>query len=141
MKEVALFVLLCSQLGGRVEQGFKCPKTWFRSPGKVCYFENSYGEELFTDGCTGPTGGFKDLFLSSCVKHDLCYHHEPATNGLTRKECDDQFEKDLLESCEMSDKKKRCQRWAKTMVSAVRPFGGLAYRCEDKAVRDYSLPL
>ena len=140
MTNVILLVSLCAQLGGRIEKGFKCPQTFFRSPAKVCYFENNAGEELFTDGCTGPTGGHKDLFLPSCVKHDLCYHHEPATNGLSRRDCDDQFLTNLLESCNEAESLKRCKRWAHTMVAALRPFGGLAYKCEDKAVTEYDLP-
>ncbi len=139
MKTTLTLITLCAQLGGHVEQGFKCPKTFFRSPAKVCYFDNSYGETLFTDGCTGPTGGHKDLFLPACVQHDLCYHHEPLTSGKTRRQCDDEFLEDLETACIKADNEKRCRRWAKTMVATLRPFGGLAYKCEDKEVREYDI--
>lgn len=128
---VVTLVTLCAALGGTIEQGFKCPKTFFRSPGKVCYFQNSKGQTLFTDGCTGPSGGHKELFLPSCIKHDLCYHHEPATHGFERRYCDDQFLENLLIACEEASDQKYCERWAKTMVAALRPFGGLAFRCEN----------
>lgn len=127
----------CSELGGTLKKGHKCPDTSFPLLTNVCFFENSYGDKHFTDGCTGPSGGHRDLFLPACIKHDLCYHHEPATSGKTQKQCDGEFLENLLTACEDAKSFKRCERWAKTMYRALRVFGGLAYRCENSEVTDY----
>lgn len=131
------FTVLCEKLGGHLDKGFKCPNTSFPLLSHVCFFKNTFGEEHFTDGCTGPSGGHNSLFLESCVKHDLCYHHEPASTGKSRKECDDEFFNNLMDKCRIANDSEKCERWARTMVKALRVFGGLAYKCDNSAVTSY----
>lgn len=131
----------CLKEEGAYVKGFTCPQSRIRLFHEVCYFESETQDLLFTDGCTGPNGGFGDDFFLSCVKHDLCYHHEPATNGKDRKFCDDQFRENLLENCKSVDAERRssCELWAKIMSGAVRTVGGIAFRCENKFVESYDL--
>lgn len=127
----------CHERGGELEKGYKCPKTSFPLLTDVCFFENSQKEIHFTDGCTGPSGGHNSLFLESCIKHDLCYHHEPASNGLKQKDCDKAFLNNLLMACEKAENIRKCNKWAQIMYKSLRVFGGLAYRCDDKKVSTY----
>lgn len=127
----------CEELNGRIENGGKCPNTSFPLMSKVCHFENQYQETHFTDGCTGPSGGHRDIFLSACIKHDLCYHHEPASSGKSQKQCDDEFLENLLKSCFLAEDLGHCQKWAKVMHRSLRTFGALAYRCDNTKVSTY----
>jgi hypothetical protein len=130
---------ICHELGGTLERGFKCPNTSFPLLTPVCFFDNEFGEKHFTDGCTGPSGGHKEIFLASCIRHDLCYHHEPASNGLKQKDCDRAFLEDLNRACFKAPNQNKCRRWASIMYKSLRGFGGLAFRCENKKVRTYHL--
>lgn len=129
-----LLEIFCSEKGGRIVSEFKCPNTFFKSPLKNCIFNERGDFFQFVDGCTGPSGGFKESFFSSCIAHDLCYHHEPATNGWSQKQCDEEFLVNLEAACESVENLKRCRRWAKTMYNAVRGFGRLAYHCDDRSL-------
>lgn len=128
---------LCQEVGGTIQKGYKCPDTSFPLLSKVCFFKNDYGDTHFTDGCTGPSGGHRDLFSKACLKHDLCYHHEPATSGKTQKQCDREFLENMLAACVDAKSYRRCERWAKVMYRTLRVFGGLAYRCDNTPVTDY----
>ena len=128
----------CQIKDGEIKEKFKCPKTSFPLLTPVCHFSNSSGQTHFTDGCTGPTGGHRDLFLKSCIAHDLCYHHEPSSSGKTQKDCDLEFRSNLLKACSSAENYEACEKWAKTMYSALRIFGSLAYRCDDSSVTDYT---
>jgi len=130
----SLLEAFCSERGGRVVNGLKCPQTFFKSPLKNCIFNEQGDYFQFVDGCTGPSGGFKEAFFSSCIAHDLCYHHEPATNGWSQKQCDKEFLTNLEVACEGVEKSKRCHRWAKTMYRALRGFGKLAYNCDNRSL-------
>ncbi|MCF8060165.1 MAG: hypothetical protein K9K67_12770 [Bacteriovoracaceae bacterium] len=131
------FESLCHEFGGTLKKGHKCPNTSFPLLTPVCFFKNEYGEEHFTDGCTGPSGGHNDLFLKSCVKHDLCYHHEPLSSGKTQKQCDLEFKDNILRDCLDAPDRSKCERWANVMYKSLRAFGGLAYRCDNDFVKDY----
>ena len=128
---------ICQEMQGTIKKGFKCPNTSFPLLTKVCFFKNEYQEEHFTDGCTGPSGGHRKLFTKACLKHDLCYHHEPATSGKTQKQCDQEFLSNMLVACEDAKNFKKCERWAKVMYKSLRAFGGLAYRCDNSEVTTY----
>lgn len=127
----------CTELNGELRKGFKCPRTSFPLLTPVCFFKNDHGDLHFTDGCTGPSGGHNELFTPSCIKHDLCYHHEPATTGKTQKQCDVEFLENLTSSCEKAENPKKCLKWSKIMFNSVRGFGRLAYNCENLSVLDY----
>ncbi|GEM_PF-2474674 len=131
------FESLCFDLNGTLEKGHKCPNTSVPLLTKVCFFENEYGESHFTDGCTGPSGGHNKLFLKSCVKHDLCYHHEPMSSGKTQKQCDIEFRDNIFKACLEAPDRSKCEKWARLMYKSLRAFGSLAYRCDNKFVSDY----
>lgn len=130
-KTVDLLKDHCSNLGGEVQFGFTCPKSRLPLPISMCHFKNAYNEDQFFDGCTGPTGGFSGLFYPACIKHDLCYHHEPATNGFDQKKCDDLFYEDMKTSCENHKDKTRCLKWSSFLYQGVRSIGKLAFHCEN----------
>ena len=119
----------CDALGGEVVNKYKCPKSGLTIPFQFCTYKNNYGDEQFFDGCTGPTGGHSEIFYPHCIKHDLCYHHEPMSNGKTQKTCDRELKEGLIGSCNTTKDKEKCEFWAKTMYKAVRSFGTLAYNC------------
>ncbi|MAE58639.1 MAG: hypothetical protein CME69_07140 [Halobacteriovorax sp.] len=119
----------CKELGGEVRKTYQCPKSRLKLSFGFCVFENDQGIEQFFDGCTGPDGGHTALFYPHCIKHDLCYHHEPISNGLKQKDCDQEFRDGLLRSCRQAKSEKKCRAWAKTMYRAVRMFGVLAFNC------------
>lgn len=119
----------CDRFGGKVQKTYTCPKSKLKLNFGFCIFKNEQGIEQFFDGCTGPDGGHTDLFYPHCIAHDLCYHHEPVSNDMSRKDCDLRFKNGLLQSCESADNQKRCVRWAKTMYRALRIFGNIAFHC------------
>jgi hypothetical protein len=127
----------CQKQEGVIVKGHSCPVTSFPIVTPACLFKNKYSESHFTDGCTGPTGGHRSLFMKSCVKHDLCYHHEPASTGKTQKECDLDFMHNLLDACRSADNYSKCIRWATTMYQSVALVGKFAYRCDNSSVVTY----
>jgi hypothetical protein len=126
----------CRELGGTVYKSHKCPKTGIVLPINTCRFENEFGEKQFFNGCSGPSGGHKELFFPSCITHDLCYHHEPATNGYSQKKCDLLLLDNLKTVCE--DKAlniMKCKRWANIMYRALRIIGKPAFHCSNSISR------
>ena len=124
---------LCKEKGGKLFKKYKCPKSKLNLPIRTCEFENEYGDLQFVNGCSGPSGGHKKIFFKACIQHDLCYHHEPSSGGLSRKDCDQLFLEIAQQGCnEEAKNKKKCHRWAKTMYRALRIVGGAAYVCEDR---------
>ena len=121
----------CSRYNGEVKFGFTCPKTKLPLPLKMCHFTNSQGEKNFFDGCTGPAGGFTETFYPACIRHDLCYHHEPVTNGKDQAYCDKLFYDIMVESCKGNAKEQKCLKWAKRLYVVVQSVGKLAFHCEN----------
>ena len=78
----------CNKRNGSVVRGHLCPKSKIPIPARACFYNSSHNETQFYNGCSGPTGVYKETFYSSCIQHDLCYHNEPASNGLSQKTCD-----------------------------------------------------
>ena len=122
----------CAQRNGIIHEGFQCPKSRIYLPLKICRFRNSQGIQQFFDGCTGPTGKYKSIFFESCIKHDLCYHHEPASNGKTRKYCDQLMKNEMHASCiKMAKDIDSCKSAANRLYNAVRVVGLAAFHCEN----------
>eukprot|EP00112_Aurelia_sp_Birch-Aquarium-sp1_P013158 Seg2783.2 transcript_id=Seg2783.2/GoldUCD/mRNA.D3Y31 product="hypothetical protein" protein_id=Seg2783.2/GoldUCD/D3Y31 len=76
------------------------------------------------NGCSVPFGlyaPYKGTFTSSCNGHDRCYYHE----RLSRRECDNIFYRDMLNSCKVYGTFKRffCNRFAGLYYAAVRVAG------------------
>ena len=123
----------CQLVDGVILSSYQCPKSKIKLPLATCEYINNYQEKLFFNGCSGPSGGYEKQFYVSCIEHDLCYHHEPATNGLTQKECDIKFYQKMLNACKSGvTNRKHCEKWAKRLYRAVRLIGGIAYRCSNQ---------
>lgn len=130
--------LACNARNGEVKSSYTCPKSNIPLPVKTCVFQNSYGETQFFNGCSGPSGGHSKIFYNSCIKHDLCYHHEPATNGYTQKSCDKNLRDNMITACETSaDDISKCIWWAKALYRGLRIIGTAAYHCSDELSRSY----
>lgn len=126
----------CNERKGRVVDTFTCPRTKLKLNWNFCLAKTAKDEPIFFDGCTGPSGGHAALFYPACIQHDLCYHHEPLTTGLSQKECDQKFLKQALASCSKAQNQKSCQKWARTMFYALRTGGVVAFNCS-KSKADY----
>ena len=76
--------------------------------------------------------GVRRHFRIACTAHDFCYRHGAATYGRTRKQCDDDFLRDMKIACGLtySGRKDRleCGIRADTMWTVVRTAGITAYR-------------
>ncbi|MCO4795476.1 MAG: hypothetical protein KC493_17275 [Bacteriovoracaceae bacterium] len=121
----------CLAKKGQLSKSYKCPKSGLRLPVKTCEYKTLNGDIQFVNGCSGPSGGHSELFFDACIQHDLCYHHEPSTNGFDRKYCDQLFLNIALKSCVNAPEKKKCERWANIMYSSLRVIGGPAFHCAD----------
>ncbi|MBC75631.1 MAG: hypothetical protein CME64_06415 [Halobacteriovoraceae bacterium] len=120
----------CDNKNGKLFTWYQCPKSKLPLRIKTCEYHNSYGELEFVNGCSGPTGGHDKLFFPACVQHDLCYHHEPATNGKGQKYCDVRMLNQLLKICdEKAQNIIRCQKWARFMYRSLRVIGKPAFHC------------
>lgn len=123
----------CDRYQGQVVKGFQCPKSRLYLPIRVCLFNNSANSFEFFDGCTGPTGAYKEIFYPSCIAHDFCYHHEPATNGKGRKYCDYRFYQGMLDACDdRASNINSCKKWAKNLYRSLRIVGWPAFHCENR---------
>lgn len=124
---------LCLKNSGKLTKSYKCPKSKLKLPIRTCEYQNELYETQFVNGCSGPSGGHKEIFFKACIKHDLCYHHEPSSNGLKRKSCDKLFLEIAIKSCdEQAKDKKKCHKWAKLMYRALRIVGTPAFHCENR---------
>lgn len=119
----------CDDLGGVVVDKFQCPKSKLVLRWDFCIAKNREGKQIFFDGCTGPSGGHKELFYPACIMHDFCYHHEPLTSGLSRRDCDLGFLKNALTLCQGAENINKCQSWARIMFKGLRGAGGIAFNC------------
>lgn len=123
----------CKQKEGKIYKWYKCPNSKLNLKITTCEYKNNYGEVEFVNGCSGPTGRYKKIFFASCVKHDLCYHHEPMTNNRSQKYCDKQLFDGLSKACSNHAKDiDKCKRRAKFMYFALRLIGKPAFYCENK---------
>jgi hypothetical protein len=123
----------CVQNNGKMFKKYQCPKSKLKLPIRTCEYVNTYGDTQFVNGCSGPSGGHKEVFFKACIRHDLCYHHEPSSSGQNRKDCDQLFLEVALKSCEEeASKKKSCRFWATTMYRALRVIGTAAFACSDR---------
>ncbi len=125
---------LCGQMNGTFYEKYTCPKSKLRLRVDTCEVKNDREEVLFFNGCSGPAGGFKDIFTQPCINHDHCYHHEPATTGYTQKDCDIKLRDEMLMACSQlppDQNHKKCEKWANIMYRALRIVGGIAFQCDN----------
>ena len=107
---------LCVNSGIRAGEGACGPgsgllEQWVKDVIKV----RAWGENYYYD------------FGPACRNHDHCYGGGP---GLSRRECDENFARDMLNACLShgpARAKRRCANKARTYVNAVHLFGHTAY--------------
>ena len=127
----------CQKRNGHIKKAHFCPKSKIPIPARTCFYQNQDDEYEFFNGCSGPTGGFKEIFYPTCIKHDLCYHNEPRSNGRSQKSCDLEFLRNLQTACKTkTDKTASCLKWAKSLYRALRIIGKPAYHCANN-LRNY----
>lgn len=124
---------LCEDLGGQMVDKIVCPENGRVRTGRKCQLaENPL---VFFNGCSVRFDIFRDTFFSACVAHDLCYHHEPASSGWSRKDCDQRFLDDMKNICKgMASGKGRklCYAAAGTYYGGVRIGGRRSFRCSNE---------
>ncbi len=128
----------CKKLGGEIVNSLLCPKSKKNRDGEFCVISNR--PLVYFNGCTKSVGDYGDTFFKACLKHDFCYHHEPATNGLSKKNCDNNFYSDMLSVCMKNDKLSdfiSCRSIAWGFYQAVKVGGKKSWECSN-SVFDYS---
>lgn len=127
----------CSQTGGEVVPGWTCPATGVVKNGNICKRNNYAGQTMYFNGCSAPDGKYKTLFFKACIIHDLCYHHEPQTNGKSKIDCDNQFLANMKKICRTTNPFSfECGAAAQTFYAAVESAGEAAFMCSKENV-DY----
>lgn len=125
----------CTQTGGEVVQQWTCPATGAVRNGETCKQKNAQGQVMYFNGCSAPEGKYKNLFFKACIIHDLCYHHEPQTNGKSKIDCDNQFLADMKRICKVTNPfSLECGVVAQTFYSAVANAGDSAFTCSKENV-------
>ena len=128
----------CTKLGGVMVNELKCPKSKKNRTGKFCVLS---GKPLvYFNGCTGGFGKYSDTFFKACLKHDFCYHHEPATNNLSKKTCDEKFFNNMTLVCNAENNRLKyftCLGAAWSFYQAVKVGGKKSWECSDSKF-DYS---
>ena len=99
--------------------------------GNYCVVKNKKNQMAYFNGCTGATGKHSSLFFDACIDHDFCYHHEPVSNGVTKKQCDDRLFDDLKSICSENSELKNCLKTAKVFYFLVSKFGKSSYSCSN----------
>lgn len=126
----------CLQTGGEVVQEWTCPATGSIRAGEACKQKNGQGQVMYFNGCSAPEGRYKDLFFKACVVHDLCYHHEPATNNKSKVDCDNDFLKNMKKICKATNPfSLECGIVAQTFYAAVANAGDVAFACSKENVQ------
>ncbi|MBT4760275.1 MAG: hypothetical protein HOO06_01140 [Bdellovibrionaceae bacterium] len=116
----------CDKNAGELVSELVCPNSGEKRKGSFCIVENS-----FYNGCTASVTGYGELFFDSCVLHDHCYHHEPASNGKSKNDCDIAFYENLKQVCKTTFWKKACDKVAKSSYKALKAFGESSWSCSN----------
>lgn len=125
-----LLVQKCNEMNGELVNKWTCPASGRRRSGDMCHALDENNVSMYFDGCSGSFDNYGDVFFNACVTHDLCYHHEPASNGLTKIECDNQFYYNMENICKMTRAGDQpCLKAAQAFYSAVAIFGGTSWMC------------
>lgn len=123
----------CYHLGGEIVSQIVCPQSERVRRGQFCVLNDE--PLVFFNGCTGGVGRYKKIFYKSCFRHDNCYHHEPATYNLTKKQCDDKFHDSMVLACVVSVSGAKefaaCRAAAWTFYQAVRVGGNRSWECSN----------
>ena len=118
----------CLKDGGQMVNSLTCPTSGKVRTGQFCVVE----EDLFYNGCNfSQISEFGNVFFPACRLHDHCYHHEPASSGLSKKQCDKRFLSNMNKICEGRKDEKRCKSRASLFYRAVRFFGKKSWKCSN----------
>lgn len=129
---------LCKNSDGSMISQLQCPSSKKIRDGQFCVIQDR--PLVYFNGCTKSIGEYGDTFYNPCLKHDFCYHHEPATNGLSKKDCDSQFYDDMLDVCNAKDSMKdflSCSGVAWAFYRGVQVGGKKSWQCSNSKF-DYS---
>ncbi len=126
----------CTLTGGEIVSEWTCPATGSVKMGEACKQKNAAGQPMYFNGCSAPEGRYKTLFFKACVIHDLCYHHEPATNNKSKADCDNQFLTNMKKICKTTNPfSLECGIVAQTFYAAVDNAGDAAFTCSKENVQ------
>lgn len=131
---------VCREMGGQMVQSVDCPSQDRSRGGHFC--KVSEKPFIFFNGCSIGFDFYKETFFPACMKHDLCYHHEPSSTGLLRRDCDKKFKKEMLEICDsLSEYQSGCRVAAQLYYSTVRVAGNRSWECSNVAIKKDNIPL
>lgn len=122
----------CATHGGEIVTQWTCPTSGVKREDRFCRLLSATGVPMVVNGCTGGSGEFSDLLFESCVLHDLCYHHEPNSNGKSKAHCDSAFYRNSMAICKNiqdQEYRERCEGTAGAFYMAVRMFGKNSWQC------------
>jgi len=129
---------MCKKLDGVIIDQLKCPNSERVRDMDFCLLQDQ--PVVYFNGCSKSIGNYGKTFFNPCLKHDFCYHHEPATNGLTQKDCDSQFYDNMLDVCAVKESLNNflsCTSIAWAFYKAVRVAGKKSWQCSNSFF-DYS---
>lgn len=120
----------CQELNGNIVYNWKCPYSGDLRTQAHCMVLDDESRPMYFNGCSGAIGNYGTIFFQACVYHDLCYHHEPASTGLQREDCDSKFYNNMFEICEKQyPHDSNCKSSARWFYNAVATFGKNAWIC------------
>ena len=129
---------LCQSLGGTMVDTLQCPNSKKVRDGRFCLVRHE--PLVYFNGCTKVGGKYGSTFYKPCLKHDFCYHHEPATNNLSKKKCDRRFYEDMVDVCAAKGATEgflKCSGVAWAFYQAVKVGGKNSWQCSNSFF-DYS---
>jgi hypothetical protein len=121
-----LVIEACTEDNGEMVNTITCPNSGKVRTGNFCALGN-----MFYNGCSVDVPEYGKFFFNSCVIHDHCYHHEPSSNGKSKRDCDTKFLAHLETQCKNHPNRADCTRMAKRFYQAVALFGNSAWSCSD----------
>ncbi len=128
--EKDLLQITCEQESGQLMNQWQCPHSGEIRKGQFCVVKNQNGQNLVFNGCTGSFSDMGDFFFPACVQHDFCYHNEPGHSGKSKKQCDEQFLKNMRTLCDTQGfNSKLCHGQAWSFYKAVSHFGDASWNC------------
>jgi len=120
----------CHSIGGEIVDGMICPANGDFWHGIRCQI--SADPLVFFNGCSSGVSPYGEVFFSACVNHDLCYHHEPASTGMSRKDCDEEFLENMRNICQMEEENGKGCHWAAlAYYGFVRLGGQSSFECSN----------
>ncbi len=120
----------CQKLNGNIVYNWICPNSGDQRRHAHCMIHDDETRPMYFNGCSGTVGYYGAIFFQACVYHDLCYHHEPASTGLQREDCDSKFYNNMFEICEKQfPHDSKCKGRARLFYNAVATFGETAWIC------------